>query len=408
MQAKLRVAFNFADVSVGWQGGINYFKSLFLALQATPDTSITPVAFVGRKTNVQKFAFPANVETVRDPAMDWRSPQWSLDRWLSKNLHRSPFASRALLRAGVSLVSHAGPTGTRRIRNIAWIPDFQHLHLPQFFTAKELRERTAAFQSFLRNSEAVLVSSHSARRDLEAFAPRYGHKARVLRFCAVPPKVAGQPPLDLEVTYGIRKPFFYLPNQLWAHKNHLTAVRALAQMTDRPDVAVICSGPLHDYRSPQHLDVLRAEIAKYNLDARFTFLGLIPYPHIAQLMLQATAVINPSLFEGWSTTVEESKALAVPLILSDIDVHREQCPDAHALFFEALAPEQLAARMRDALAHARPPRSEADLKIAEERHLLRMQTFAKEYDKIICDIANGSSAHNALAAIRSVIHDHHT
>jgi glycosyltransferase involved in cell wall biosynthesis len=44
------------------------------------------------------------------------------------------------------------------------------------------------------------------------------------------------------------------------------------------------------------------------------------------------ALINPSRFEGWSTTVEEAKSFGVPLILSDIDVHREQTGGAARYF----------------------------------------------------------------------------
>lgn len=33
--------------------------------------------------------------------------------------------------------------------------------------------------------------------------------------------------------------------------------------------------------------------------------------------------VNPSFYEGWSTTVEEAKSIGVPLLLSDIPVHRE-------------------------------------------------------------------------------------
>ncbi len=42
------------------------------------------------------------------------------------------------------------------------------------------------------------------------------------------------------------------------------------------------------------------------------------------LLAHAVAVINPSRFEGWSSSVEEAKALGKPLIVSDIPVHREQ------------------------------------------------------------------------------------
>jgi len=41
-------------------------------------------------------------------------------------------------------------------------------------------------------------------------------------------------------------------------------------------------------------------------------------------MQHAVAIIQPSLFEGWSTVVEDSKALNKFIIASDIPVHREQ------------------------------------------------------------------------------------
>ena len=44
------------------------------------------------------------------------------------------------------------------------------------------------------------------------------------------------------------------------------------------------------------------------------------------------AVINPSFFEGWSTTVEEVKSVGKKIVLSDLEVHREQAPDS-AYFF---------------------------------------------------------------------------
>jgi hypothetical protein len=51
-------------------------------------------------------------------------------------------------------------------------------------------------------------------------------------------------------------------------------------------------------------------------------------------------MINPSRFEGWSTPIEEAKAFATPLILSDLAIHREQAPDA--LFFDPMSPPHIA------------------------------------------------------------------
>jgi len=50
-------------------------------------------------------------------------------------------------------------------------------------------------------------------------------------------------------------------------------------------------------------------------------------------MRNCVAVLNPSRFEGWSSTVEEAKGMGKRLILSSIPVHREQNPP-RASFFE--------------------------------------------------------------------------
>ena len=59
------------------------------------------------------------------------------------------------------------------------------------------------------------------------------------------------------------------------------------------------------------------------------------------LMANSRCVIQPSLFEGWSTSVEEAKSLNKLLILSDIAVHKEQCCE-NVLFFKREDPNDLA------------------------------------------------------------------
>jgi glycosyltransferase involved in cell wall biosynthesis len=61
-------------------------------------------------------------------------------------------------------------------------------------------------------------------------------------------------------------------------------------------------------------------------------------------MRACTAIINPSLSEGWSTTVEEAKSLGVPMLLSDLRVHREQAGDG-ADYFDPEVAGQLASLM---------------------------------------------------------------
>jgi glycosyltransferase involved in cell wall biosynthesis len=387
--SSLPVAFTFTNSGQDWQGGINYFRALFLALHADPASAVRPVVFLGARADAAQYGFPDSVQVRRSRVLDRKSLPWLLNK-LAAVLVRRPLLSNALLRReGVAVLSHGAPTGVRDIRNAAWIPDFQHLHLPQFFQKEDLRIRDALFRATIEHSDRVIVSSESARQDLLAFSPAHGDKARVLRFAAIPPAVDPDRRLDLTEAYGIHGPFFYIPNQAWAHKNHLTAIDALAKLKDLPDVTIVCSGSLKDHRNPAHLDALRSAIDRHGLGDRFRLLGMVPYDHIAELMLQAVAVINPSLFEGWSTTVEESKALGVPLILSDIPVHREQCESLPARFFAPLDAEALALAMREAIATdvLTIDLARARLLQAQTRHAERMARFSRDYAAIVNELS---------------------
>jgi glycosyltransferase involved in cell wall biosynthesis len=80
------------------------------------------------------------------------------------------------------------------------------------------------------------------------------------------------------------------------------------------------------------------------------FLGFIDREEQLLLMKHAIAVIQPSLFEGWSTVVEDSKSIGARLIVSDIAVHQEQL-EAYGgkWFFSPTDEKQLAERISEAM-----------------------------------------------------------
>jgi len=54
------------------------------------------------------------------------------------------------------------------------------------------------------------------------------------------------------------------------------------------------------------------------------------------------------LFEGWSTVVEDAKAVAAPMLLSDLPVHREQTAGMRrAWTFQPRDPDALASRLAE-------------------------------------------------------------
>lgn len=71
-------------------------------------------------------------------------------------------------------------------------------------------------------------------------------------------------------------------------------------------------------------------------------LGAIPYSNLHQLYSSASIYVTPAYAETFAHPLVEAMASGVPVVASDLAVHREICEDA-AVYFPAFSPEALAA-----------------------------------------------------------------
>jgi glycosyltransferase involved in cell wall biosynthesis len=215
--------------------------------------------------------------------------------------------------------------------------------MPEFFSKAEIAARDRYFEQNFKYCSRVILSSFAAKRDAEEFYSSYRSKIRVLQFVVGSINPLGAPDLHyLENKYSFNGPYFFLPNQFWIHKNHRVVIEALRILkSHEKNVLVLATGNTHDYRQPDYFQNLVESAKGYGISGSFRVLGLVPYPDLVGLIINSVALINPSLFEGWSTTVEEAKAFGKRILLSDIPVHREQAPD-FGLYFPPNDPEALA------------------------------------------------------------------
>ena len=224
-----------------------------------------------------------------------------------------------------------------------WIPDFQHKHLPDMFDAPELARREEDFTAMAYGRRYLLLSSNSARDDLNTFYPGATAETFVWPF-ASSLNASEAPPMDPRPHYTLPEKYLFAPNQFWKHKDHRTLFEAVRILHDRGhDVTVACTGSSVDFRHPAHFDGLRAFVKDSGLTEKILFLGTVPTDTLLQLIRFSTAIVQPSLFEGWSTVVEDAKVLARPIFLTDLPVHKEQAvPTNPFLFFERGNAAQLA------------------------------------------------------------------
>ncbi len=377
----IRVGF-IGAVSKEWMGGLNYFKNLLFAISTLENKEIEPIVFVGRKTDEDiKAMFRKHAQVIEHAMFDRKSLSWFCWKVSQKLLKTNFLLDQLLKQHQINVVSHADVIHLGSCKTINWIPDFQHLHLPKMFSDAEIKHRNTHFLKLMQHSDAIVLSSFDALKDFNGFAPEYLEKAKVLQFVSQPDpryfELNAEDEEKLRIKYNILTPFFYLPNQFWKHKNHMVVFEAVNILKEKGiNITIVCTGHLHDYRNSEHIDTLTRFVITHHLEDQIKLLGLVDYADVFALIKYSEAVINPSLFEGWSSTVEECKSVGKNMILSDLNVHQEQCPEA--LFFQRNNAQDLANTLKKYIFNKKSIEKLFDLQDQTRLFALRYQSIVKK------------------------------
>lgn len=379
----IRVAFRFID-SKGWQGGYNYLLNLCRSLVEHQSDSIQPIMFHGDdlpETDLLPFREPLGENLIQATAMGSRQLKSRLPRSLLFGCDR--VTEKILQQHGIDVVFENADFYGRNfdVPVISWTPDFQHRRMPYMYTYKEYWRREIGFQSQFRAGRQIMVSSEDAKADALRYYRAPESRVHVVRF-AVP--YVGEPNAE-ERQQAIKKyqlpdKFFFLPNQFWNHKNHELVIDALALLIDQhANITVAVSGGALHSRNVAVLKAVEAKVADAGMADRFRLLGRIPFADLVSLLTGSIALLNPSRFEGWSTTIEEAKAFGVKMVLSRLPVHLEQVGD-DAIFFDTDDAQSLADSLVQAQTQFCEPRPTVE--VLQKNSTQRMSAFAQRFSDL--------------------------
>lgn len=380
--SSLRIAYT-PSGGAQWTGGVTYQKNLLIALQEyAPRVKIyilseqaetllvqgANYSFVRHPSNTNLFSVLLNKFTLR---------LFENDYLLTQTLRSIPNGS-------VDLVFPGRYGAGRGVAILYWIPDFQHVHLPEMYSQAQILDLNKKFKQGIKRSTLVVLSSKNAQDDFQKFTPEFSHKARVMNFVAhIPQHLYESDPRTVVNQYHLPEKFIYLPNQFWKHKNHIIVFEALRILKKNRKIApfVVFTGNPIDVRNPLHFASLMQKISEWGLRDQVAFLGLIPQDHVYKMIRQSVCVLNPSLFEGWSTTVEEAKSVGKRVLLSDLRVHREQNPPT-SVYFDPNNSQQLADVLAECWVNI-PPGPDVELEYdARQAFPGRMKQFAETFASI--------------------------
>ena len=233
------------------------------------------------------------------------------------------------------------PSGLRP--SVVTLHDLQHLDLPANFPRAERAFRAAVWHPSVRDADRVIVFSDFV-------------KNRAVEALGIDPARVRVIPHGIDharFAPGVepREPFLFYPARAWPHKNHVRLFDAFAELRrKRPELRLVLTGGGELGNVPPGVEVR----------------GLVGADELVSLYRRASALVFPSLYEGFGLPPLEAMASGLPVASSSAGSLPELVGDA-ARLFDPYDPHAIAAAVTEVLDDPEPWR---------ERGLARAAAFS--------------------------------
>lgn len=205
------------------------------------------------------------------------------------------------------------PKGSARL--ISTLYDMIPELWPRYFKTNPHANKT----DWLRASDLIISISDTAASDLAYFQPELANK--ILRIHLYSGFIFASPQSKPESIQDIETPYFLFIGQRGGYKNASFLLRAFASSKPaRHGHKLLFAGG--GSLNPRE----QGEIDRLKLSRHVAQVG-VSDPELWYLYRNASAILVPSLAEGFSLPLVEGLAANVPVICSDIPVHREVAKD---------------------------------------------------------------------------------
>lgn len=335
-----------------WQGGIQYITNIIHALDASSKGleihlfKRNTQVFIGLENFKSNNLIVHSIEKTIPPFTFSNRVVWLLQRIFLGRIN--PQYENYLIHHKFDYVFPAMLSNCwGKLNSGAWIADFQYHHFPDGHN-KEINLQAEKAIGFIANkAQKIVFSSEFCKQDSYRLFPQTLGKSHVMPFAVYIDKahLADHYLCEAKIKYDIAMPYLMVSNLFGATKNHKTLFEALGILRKQGlKIRLVCTGNFVNYAQMEFTNEILQMITENGIRDQLYILGLIPREHQIALYRMAMCVVQPSVNEGWSTCVEEAKALGKVLLLSGIDVHKEQNPD-NPFFFMPTDPEDLSKKI---------------------------------------------------------------
>lgn len=204
--------------------------------------------------------------------------------------------------------------------------------------------REGTYASMIYRASYIITGNEEGKKEVLSNYPVPEAKIRIVEF-PIPDFEGELKPAETERLSKIKGPFLFYPAQFWPHKNHVTILRALKELVDRygKSLHVVFTGS--DKGNKAYIEKMAQSLG---LEEQTVFLGFVSKAEMRFLYQHAVCLVFASLLGPNNLPPLEAISLGCPVVISDLDGHKEQLGNA-ALYFPGTDHNALAAYVAELL-----------------------------------------------------------
>ncbi len=258
----------------------------------------------------------------------------------------------------IELMHHAGGImpPLRGAPGVLTIHDLQPFVMPEHFSPVKRNFSRIAIPRSVKAARLVLTPSEYTRQSVVDVLDVDPADIVVVPHGVSPHPETGTPEDEVRDRFDLgERPFFVFPAITYPHKNHLLLVRALQGV---PEVVLVLTG------GPAQMErAVLAEADALGVADRVRRPGRVPRADLDGLLDAATALLFPSMFEGFGAPVLEAMSRGCPVVASDVTALPEVVADA-GILLPPDEPEEWSRVMLDLVANPERGRSLSEAGLA--------------------------------------------
>lgn len=220
----------------------------------------------------------------------------------------------------------------RSIKVVTHIHDVSFCEYPQYISIKDRIFLRLLIPRSLRRADMIIAVSEFTKAEIIRFYKTPAEKIEVVyngladEFVSTQ-EISKERLEEVRLKYNLPPTFVLYVGTLQPRKNIPSLIRAFALMQSEAKnehVSLVIVGQRNGYHYDTTIDTTIEECAVSSLAY---FPGYIDQQDLPILMRLASVFVFPSLYEGFGIPILEAMSQSVPVIASDIPVHREIAGD---------------------------------------------------------------------------------